>query len=235
MYKLFPNIVHDIEVYNFQDRKRELQQYCYDEMGNDPDGKIYRTNRGGWQSDDGYHLHDNPVRRAVLDTLGYYLNNNSIFKPNVNLYLTACWINVNGKGHFNIQHDHPACHMSGALYVKVPPIPEKFTGGGSTNVYGYSTTKIQGEGVIGGEICFSNQLAFNAWQELYNYTDEFKEKHIQFGAYYMPPKEGTMLFFPAHLRHHVEPNKSDEDRISCSFNLDLVQDRVDGGETGDSS
>ena len=40
-------------------------------MGNDPDGKIYRTNRGGWQSDDGYHLHDNPVRRAVLDTLGY--------------------------------------------------------------------------------------------------------------------------------------------------------------------
>ena len=92
-----------------------------------------------------------------------------------------------------------------------------------------------GEGVIGGEICFSNQLAFNAWQELYNYTDEFKEKHIQFGAYYMPPKEGTMLFFPAHLRHHVEPNKSDEDRISCSFNLDLVQDRVDGGETGDSS
>ena len=45
MYKLFPNIVHDLEVYNFQDRKRELQQYCYDEMGNDPDGKIYRTNR----------------------------------------------------------------------------------------------------------------------------------------------------------------------------------------------
>ena len=101
---------------------------------------------------------------------------------------------------------------------------EKFLGGGSNNVYGYSTTKIQGEGVIGGEICFGNQLAFNSWQELYNYTDEFKEKHIQFGAYYMPPQEGTMLFFPAHLRHHVEPNKSDEDRISCSFNLDLVQD-----------
>ena len=33
-----------------------------------------------------------------------------------------------------------------------------------------------------------------------------------------------MLFFPASLRHHVEPSKSDEDRISVSFNADLVPD-----------
>ena len=61
------------------------------------------------------------------------------------------------------------------------------------------------------------------------YTDEFKERtYSQFGAYYIEPKEGTMLFFPAHLRHHVEPNKTDEDS-SISFNADLVPD-PDAGE-----
>ena len=37
----------------------------------------------------------------------------------------------------------------------------------------------------------------------------------------MYPKEGSMLVFPAYLDHKVEPNKSDEDRISISFNIEI--------------
>ena len=33
--------------------------------------------------------------------------------------------------------------------------------------------------------------------------------------------EGRILVFPAHLNHHVEPNESNEDRISVSFNIQL--------------
>ena len=30
-----------------------------------------------------------------------------------------------------------------------------------------------------------------------------------------------MVMFPAHLQHRVEENKSDEDRISISFNISI--------------
>jgi uncharacterized protein (TIGR02466 family) len=36
------------------------------------------------------------------------------------------------------------------------------------------------------------------------------------------PLEGRMLIFPSYLAHQVEPNESDEDRISVSFNLSIV-------------
>jgi uncharacterized protein (TIGR02466 family) len=34
-------------------------------------------------------------------------------------------------------------------------------------------------------------------------------------------KDGTLLVFPAHLRHSVDANASEEERISISFNIML--------------
>jgi len=38
------------------------------------------------------------------------------------------------------------------------------------------------------------------------------------------PHEGRILIFPSSLEHHVEENKSNEDRISYSFNIVLEHD-----------
>ena len=35
--------------------------------------------------------------------------------------------------------------------------------------------------------------------------------------------EGDLLIFPSYLPHYVEPNKSDEDRIVISFNIDIIK------------
>jgi uncharacterized protein (TIGR02466 family) len=35
--------------------------------------------------------------------------------------------------------------------------------------------------------------------------------------------EGDLLIFPAHLPHSVEENKSDEDRVIISFNIDILK------------
>jgi uncharacterized protein (TIGR02466 family) len=43
-----------------------------------------------------------------------------------------------------------------------------------------------------------------------------------FGEYWMPSKQGSMLVFPAYLDHYVEPNMSDEDRISIAINFRQV-------------
>ena len=50
---------------------------------------------------------------------------------------------------------------------------------------------------------------------------EFKNKNKYFHCYWFSPIEGRMLIFPSHLQHHVKENKSDEDRISVSFNIQL--------------
>ena len=41
---------------------------------------------------------------------------------------------------------------------------------------------------------------------------------------FITPKEGLLLFFPSWLEHDVEPNNSDEDRISIAFNV--VVDKI---------
>ena len=35
--------------------------------------------------------------------------------------------------------------------------------------------------------------------------------------------EGDLLIFPAYLPHSVEENKSDEDRVIISFNIDVLR------------
>ena len=221
MFHLFPSLIHEIPLYEYGENRDKVIDYVYSERKNDPVGERYRTNRGGWQSNDGYYLGENPVRNLVLNSLGNYFNTNSIIKPGVNIYLTACWININKKGDFNVQHDHPGCHMSGVMYLKIPENKKDTKVSGVNSIDGYADAI--GD-PVGGEIAFANHNSFGSWKELFYYTDEFKEKNSQFGAYYIEPKEGVMLFFPASLRHHVEPSKSDEDRISVSFNADLVPD-----------
>ena len=44
-------------------------------------------------------------------------------------------------------------------------------------------------------------------------------------TYYFPPTEGIILIFPSSLEHEVEVNKSDQDRISYSFNIKLVNEK----------
>ena len=36
-------------------------------------------------------------------------------------------------------------------------------------------------------------------------------------------KDGDLIIFPAYLPHSVEENKSDEDRVIVSFNLDILR------------
>jgi hypothetical protein len=44
-----------------------------------------------------------------------------------------------------------------------------------------------------------------------------------YGDYSFIPSPGTMLVFPSYLKHHVEQNLSDEDRISIAINFGNFQ------------
>lgn len=105
-----------------------------------------------------------------------------------NLELWNIWINVNNPGSYNQVHHHMNSTISGVYYVKVPENS-------------------------GGIEFFRNDEAdyyIPPGVQQYNY---FNSTKVTYRAV-----EGALLLFPGWLRHSVQQNQSQEDRISISFN-----------------
>ena len=106
-----------------------------------------------------------------------------------------CWFNINSKGGYNAKHVHPNSDLSGVFWLKTP--------------------------INCGNIVFGSPHNFSSFMEMQSYTKEFKNNTGCDYSYFFNPTEGTMLIFPSSLEHEVQPNESDEDRISVSFNVKL--------------
>ena len=149
------------------------------------------SNAGGWQSNSFAIGNKGDLLHKFL------INCIDGFPPireSISLYITA-WVNINKKGDYNIKHNHPSSDLSGVLWIKCP---KKC-----------------------GDIIFDNPSGFEDFDTLESYTQEFKNQTNFYNTYFFTPTEGRILVFPAHLNHHVEPNESNEDRISVSFNIQL--------------
>lgn len=45
------------------------------------------------------------------------------------------------------------------------------------------------------------------------------ENEERYGEYSVVPEDGTIIVFPSYVRHYVEPNETNSERISLAFNL----------------
>ena len=107
--------------------------------------------------------------------------------------LTSMWAIINKKNNFNLEHTHPNNYLSAAYYVKAPENCGSFV--------------ISNPNIISKErVTLSDR------------NTEFNQNvaHIK-------PRAGDLLLFPAYLPHSVGMNKSDEDRIVISFNIDILR------------
>ena len=192
---LFPSSIHRLGINNFNDYKNKLVEETYQERNEDPKGRKI-SNRGGWQSD------EIEIRQCKSKTLKKIIVDSlSNFEPmseKVSMFVEG-WKNINGPGNFNVRHNHPRSDLSGVLWIKTPK--------------------------NSGNIVFTSPHFFNRYQEIDSYTDEFKYNSNSYISYYFIPKEGHILIFPSFLEHEVEINKSDEDRISYSFNIKLIHEK----------
>ena len=188
---LFPTIIHDMVVSNFdQDLcihlSRELKK-------KDPKG-VVKSNVHGWQSDLFDFKKDDYFSKLISHTVRDYLCENKIYKD-LELYFDGYWININQPGALNSIHDHPGCDLAGVIWIKTD----------------------KKSGVI--KFRHPNGFAENA--SLFFYNEDFKKKLNAYPAYWSSTKSGEGILFPSHLDHWVEENKSTEDRISISFNIGL--------------
>ena len=154
------------------------------------------SNYGGWQSNCFYVENEDDMLHHFIINC---LAGFPVIDESFNIKIDA-WININKPGDYNIKHNHPASDLAGVLWLKCPKDC--------------------------GNIVFENPTAFQSYNENNSYIDDFKNQNNLYHSYYFNPTEGRILVFPAHLNHRVQENKSNEDRISVSFNIRLNSGRM---------
>ena len=153
------------------------------------------SNCGGWQSN------QITIQKDRSELLKEIIRNSVSKLPILEGVYASVegWKNINEPGNFNVKHNHPRSDLSGVLWIKTPK--------------------------DSGNLVFTSPQFFNRYHELDSYTNEFKFSSNSYMTYYFPPTEGKVLIFPSNLEHEVKENKSDEDRISYSFNITLVHEK----------
>ena len=155
------------------------------------DEGIKRTNMIGWHSTT--DMHKIPVFKPLVDEL---------FKMQMEIYreelltrepiIGNMWANINPPGGYNRPHIHPNSHFSGVYYIKAPQ--------------------------NSGEIVFNDPRSA-AHMVMPDRVKDIKPPSHLWREVRVNPLEGRMLMFPSWLWHCVEPNESNDIRISVSFNF----------------
>jgi len=153
------------------------------------------SNYGGYQSN---NLDNNEYTFPLLEKVSENIQkvSNIIGIKKQGLKLHNFWLNINSKKDFNLPHVHPQSIISGVFYIKSPP-----------NC---------------GNLMLKNRNAdlvksyFDYWH-LKEETD-YAMNEITSQSWRIVPEENHLIIFPSWVEHYVEPNESDQERISISFN-----------------
>tara|TARA_B100000427_G_C15236849_1_gene475930 strand:+ start:49 stop:648 length:600 start_codon:yes stop_codon:yes gene_type:complete len=196
LLSLFPTIIHTHEVTNFKNSQKNLIEFIYEEREKDDIG-IIASNGGGWHSKRDYHQKQNNILyHIVKSAIKTHFSDKEIFKENLQIEISALWANINGKGNYNVSHIHPNSDISGVLWIKIP----------------------ENSGVIE----FTSPHMYNQFRERQIYKKKILDNAGIHPAWYLTPIEGNIVFFPSSIFHNVNSNESEEDRISVSFNLNII-------------
>jgi uncharacterized protein (TIGR02466 family) len=185
----FPTSVYIQEIPNAVELNNHLEKNILQWQKKDPKGHN-RTNVNGWHSTTDMNV------KHEYDPLTKELFNmqDEIYKKE---FLTQkpvlgnMWANINYPGGFNRPHLHPNSLFSGVYWIKAPE--------NSGNLMLYEPRP-------GAQCTMPNRkegkLPPEVWREVH-----------------YAPQAGMAIMFPAWLWHEVRPNKSNDIRISVSFNF----------------
>jgi uncharacterized protein (TIGR02466 family) len=168
---------------------KSIAEYCYKVKNEKPGVNI--SNRGGW--------HSGELITPIPPALDQLFNDLTIFVNDVpqrymgtsNLVLGNWWININGKYDYNESHDHQNSVLSGTYYVQVP------------------------------EENMGDLVLHRGDNAEFFLTSKVERKQTMANAMTIPcpVKESMFYLFPSWVKHSVERNNTDSERISIAFNF----------------
>ena len=154
------------------------------------DKGVVRTNVQGWHSHT--TMQDMPEYKKLVSML--YASQKTIYDQE---HLTSepvlgnMWANINPPGGMNRAHQHPNSLWSGVYYIKAPKNSGHLKIDDPRSVASMTRPR-QKEGQLPDRL--------------------LRETHYE-------PIAGRLIMFPGWLMHCVDPNESDDIRISVSFNF----------------
>lgn len=156
------------------------------------------SNVGGFQSQAVVNEFDSDevkklFQENIFPAANYIVNN--VWRRKINLDSFNYWYNINQKYNYNTTHSHNNCILSGVFYIDVPE--------------------------NSGNIVFVRNDYEQSMQIFALMKDEEKDFFSPDCSlhYSVTPKIGLLIIFPSHLKHFVDQNLSDKERISMSFNI----------------
>ena len=156
------------------------------------------SNRGGWQSESMRARPENCGSLSLVFDKIVTLVNTLPLKNKIKHAEIYYWMNINGYRDYNTLHHHCGKHedLSGIYYVKIPK--------------DYKAA-----------VSFVDPRPRASANPFYTANFLNYDEYIKY-----EPSEGSLLLFPTFFEHQVEPNNSNEDRISVSFNLSLTHEEA---------
>ena len=149
------------------------------------------SNIGGFQSKN-YNVIDN---KKILQDIFFNPAREFIEKLNpkkeLKITLGGFWINSNLNNDYNLLHNHSGSAISGVYYLKAPK--------------------------NSGCLVFQNGDLSKLSSNNFNYFDN----ENYYCRYHIEPKKFDLYLFTSETLHYVEPNRSEEERISVAFNLNI--------------
>ena len=154
------------------------------------DKGITRTNVQGWHSTT--NMHELPQFKKLVDML--YACQKTIYEQEYyesEPFLGNMWANINPPGGMNRAHQHPNSLWSGVYYIKAP----------------------KNSGYLKIDDPRSPAAMIRPKQK------EGKKPPRLYRETHYAPIAGRCIMFPSWLMHCVDPNESNDIRISVSFNF----------------
>jgi uncharacterized protein (TIGR02466 family) len=182
-----------------------LRQVILEHASRDPG--VALSNHGGWQSHADFADWSGPAGEALLVAARGLADSFTAIAttegPHIGgpVWTVNAWANVNGAGHGNHAHHHPAAFWSGVYWVDAGEAAEGEPRGGELEMH-------DPRGVL---------PAFYAPRLRYWVPGCLSAG----GQDFFEPRAGVMALFPAWLVHAVRPYAGPGLRISIAFNLSV--------------
>ena len=154
---------------------------------------ITKSNLMGWHSKD-FDLNIEEPRffvNSIFSSLNNVLNDMGWDIKQQEIKITSMWSIINKESASNSRHIHSNNFLSAAYYIKAPE-----------NC---------------GDIVFHDPRS----SAVIRHPKISKSNKLNSNVFTIQPKEGLLVLFPSYLHHSVDINRSKEERIVISFNIDL--------------
>ena len=180
-------------ILNYQELNNKMFKYIKDLHIQNPKG-ITKSNVFGWHSED-FDL-ENEQPKYFINSISANLNDAfsdmGLYTKNQEVKVTIMWSVINKKNASNARHIHSNNYISAAYYVKAPK--------------------------NGGDIVFHDPRSVTTFR----YPKIAERNTLNSNIFTIQPKEGLLVLFPSYLYHSVDFNRSEEERIVISFNINLL-------------